>query len=142
MSQNPYQAPNIPATAIGVNSGRAEDLRKVAMYQKGILYCILANFILMGANFAVRGGGNAGAMAGLLILGIYILVGFVQLAFIVLLATQVYNLGLGIVFGILSFVPCLGLILLLIVNQKATTVLQQNGIKVGLMGANMSQLLG
>jgi hypothetical protein len=37
-------------------------------------------------------------------------------------------------------VPCFGLLLLLIVNQKATSILQQNGIRVGLMGADMSQL--
>jgi hypothetical protein len=142
MSQNPYQAPNIPATAIGVNSGKAEDLKKVAQYQKGIIYCILANLALIVVNI-VAGQvleGGAEAMAGLAIIGIYLLVAVAQLACIVLLATQVYNIGVGILIGILSFVPCLNLILLLVVNQKATSVLQQNGIKVGLMGADMSQL--
>lgn len=140
MSQNPYQSPNAPV--VGVNSGKREDLRKVAQYQKGIIYCILANLILFVVNIAAGQAGDQGTVMflGLAIIGVYLIVAIAQLAFIVLLATQVYNLGLGILFGVLSFVPCLGLILLLVVNQKATGVLQQNGIKVGLMGANMSQV--
>jgi hypothetical protein len=143
--QNPYQAPNtfVPSgRAVGVNSGNVEDLKKVAQYQKGIMYCILANITLFIVNIAAGQAlsGGAAMMAGLVILGIYVLIAVAQLVCIVLLATQVYNLALGIVFGVLSFVPCLGLILLLVVNQKATSVLQQNGIKVGLMGADMSQL--
>lgn len=140
MSQNPYQSPNAPV--VGVNSGKREDLRKVAQYQKGIIYCILANLILFVVNIAAGQAGDQGTVMflGLAIIGVYLIVAIAQLAFIVLLATQVYNLGLGILFGVLSFVPCLGLVLLLVVNQKATGVLQQNGIKVGLMGANMSQV--
>lgn len=142
--QNPYQAPNAipPKTAIGVNSGNVEDLKKVAQFQKGIIFCILANLVLVIVNI-VAGQvleGGAEVIAGLAIIGIYLIVAIAQLACIVMLATQVYNIGVGILIGILSFVPCLGLILLLVVNQKATSVLQQNGIKVGLMGADMSQL--
>ena len=35
--------------------------------------------------------------------------------------------------------PYIGLIVLLVVNGKATGILKQNGIKVGLLGANLSQ---
>ncbi|MCL4194085.1 MAG: hypothetical protein KJZ87_20275 [Thermoguttaceae bacterium] len=34
----------------------------------------------------------------------------------------------------------IGLITLLVVNGQATNVLRQNGIRVGLLGADMSQL--
>jgi len=37
MSDNPYQSPKADVEAIGVRSGRREDLRSVAQYQKGIL---------------------------------------------------------------------------------------------------------
>jgi hypothetical protein len=41
--------------------------------------------------------------------------------------------------GILTLVPLLGLIILLIVNQRATGVLQAKGYRVGLLGASLSQ---
>ncbi len=50
-----------------------------------------------------------------------------------MLAIKVYGTGLGIVPGVLSFVPLIGLIVLLVVNGKATGLLKQNGIKVGLL---------
>ncbi len=143
MSQNPYQSPSMPATAVGVNSGTREDLKKVAQYQKGIMYCILANFVMIAVlifagQSVAPGAGKTSLM--LIMNGLYIIVALAQLVFIVMLATKVYNMAIGVIAGILSFIPCLGLIILLVVNQKATKVLQQNGIKVGLMGANMSQL--
>jgi len=75
------------------------------------------------------------------ILGIGVLVlGLIGTVFVFLLGIKVYNVGLGILLGILTFIPCLGLIVLLIVNGKATSTLKQNGIKVGLLGANLSQI--
>ena len=35
---------------------------------------------------------------------------------------KVYSTGLGIVLGLLTLIPCVGLIVLLIVNGKATSV--------------------
>jgi hypothetical protein len=37
-------------------------------------------------------------------------------------------------------VPCISLITLLVVNQKATTYLQQHGVKVGLLGASPNSI--
>jgi ABC-type enterochelin transport system permease subunit len=53
---------------------------------------------------------------------------------------SLYSTTTGIVLGILTFIPLVGLIVLLIVNGKATNVLRQNGITVGLMGAKSSQI--
>ena len=44
VSDNPYQSPLSsaePVQAVGVLSGRREDVRAVAIYQRGILVCIL-----------------------------------------------------------------------------------------------------
>jgi hypothetical protein len=51
---------------------------------------------------------------------------------------KVYNTALGVLLGLLTFVPCINLIVLLVVNSKATSVLQLNGYKVGLLGADLS----
>lgn len=42
--------------------------------------------------------------------------------------------------AILTLIPCIGLIVLLIINGKATSILKQNDVRVGLIGANMSDL--
>ena len=106
----------------------------MAKYQKGIIVCILIYVIAMIGQFAIPAEARAIIGLGVLVLG---LVGTV---FVFLLAIKVYNTGVGVLLGILTFVPCIGLIVLLVVNGKATGVLKQNGIKVGLLGANLSQI--
>ena len=44
MSENPYQAPPLEPPVVGVLSGTREDLRSVAVYQKGILGADLSEF--------------------------------------------------------------------------------------------------
>jgi hypothetical protein len=66
--------------------------------------------------------------------------GLVGAVFTFMLAIKVYGTGLGILFGILTLIPCVGLLVLLAINAKATTVLKDNGIKVGLLGADMSKV--
>jgi hypothetical protein len=74
---------------------------------------------------------------------LYIASGVLSIAgtvFVFMLAMKVYSTGLGIVLGLLTLIPCVGLIVLLIVNGKATSVLQANGISVGLLGADPSTI--
>jgi hypothetical protein len=66
--------------------------------------------------------------------------GIASTVFVFLLATKVYSQGTGIVLAILTLIPCIGLIVLLIINAKATTILKKHGIGVGLLGANSSDL--
>ena len=134
MSDNPYEPPLAPGTAVGVLSGSRADLRSVAQYQKGILICILIYLIAVFCRFAVPANLQLFLGIGVLMLG---LAGTV---FVFLLAIKVYGTVAGVLLGILTFIPCLGLIILLVVNGKATSVLRQNGIKVGLLGADLSQL--
>ena len=111
-----------------------EDLRSVATYQKGILLCILAYFGLMLAQFVL-------SFDDKLILGIVLgILGIVATVFVFLLATKVFGTVLGTVFGVLTMIPCVGLIILLIVNGKATSILKKHGIGVGLLGANLSDI--
>jgi hypothetical protein len=135
VSDNPYQSPQAPATiALGVNSGRREDLRSVARFQKGILVCILLQIILFIAQLI------APPEIKWLFALAYLPVALAGTVFAVLLALKVYNAVLGVLFGLATLLPCIGLIALLAINQRATGVLTQNGIKVGLMGASLSQV--
>jgi len=134
MEENPYRAPSADVRVIGVRSGRREDLKRVAQAQKILLICILVQILaFLGRLFVPSYEGQIAITA---VWGIASLVGTV---FVFILAMRVYSTGTGILLGILTLFPCLGLIILLVVNQKATTVLTQNGLKVGLLGADMSQ---
>lgn len=58
----------------------------------------------------------------------------------------VYNMGKTLklpntwLWVIGTMIPLVGLIVLLIMNSKATSTLQSAGVRVGLMGANMKDL--
>lgn len=134
MSDNPYQAPEVSSEVTGVLSGTRDDLRSVAVFQKGILVCILIYFVAVIGQFALPAG-----IRPLVGLGV-LLNGLVGAVFVFLLAIKTYGTGLGIGLGILSLIPCVGLIVLLIVNGKATTILKSNGINVGLLGAKISSI--
>lgn len=128
---NPYRAPLSEGAAFGVRSGRHEDVRSVAMYQKGILVCILFYLLAVVGHYAVSPEFRIFIRLGILLLGV------TGTVFVFLLATKVYGVGLGILFGLLTMIPCFGLIMLLVINGKATSLLRQNGYRVGLLGAKM-----
>ena len=134
MSYNPFEAPQVNDSAVGIVSGSREDLRSVASYQKVILVCILLYFIAVFAQFGFPV--TVRPLLGLGILG----VGLVGAIFAILLAIKTHGPVFGIILGILCLVPFLGLLTLLLINSKATTVLKKNGIKVGLLGANLSSI--
>jgi hypothetical protein len=134
MSINPYESPASEPVVTGVNSGTREDLRAVARYQKGILICILIYLLVVVGQFLIPQQFRIFLGLGVVVLGL------VGMAFTFLLASKVYSMVIGILVAILTLIPCIGLIALLIVNAKATSVLTQNGIKVGLMGADLSQV--
>jgi len=146
MHDNPYQAPVSDARpVVGVLSGERADLRRVAIYQKGLIVSIgviaLLYAVLVVVPFLQTSPPNLllalVTVATSLMLLAFLLVGTV---FVFLLSLKVYSVIWGIVMGLCSLVPCLGLLALLTVNQKATDVLRENGIKVGLFGARLSDL--
>lgn len=134
MSENPYQSPSGPSQVVGVRSGSREDLRSVATSQKGILVCILLYLVSVGAQLVVPP-----ELRLLIALGVLV-VGIAATVFVFMLAIKLYSTGVGVLLGILTLIPCIGLLVLLAVNGKATSILKQNGIKVGLLGANLSEI--
>ncbi len=140
---NPYQSPQsdsqfpqgfAPGVAPGLDR---EKLRRVAKYQQWVIYSILANIGINIASMAARGQDLVVALAiGAVALVILVLI----IASIGLLANELMGIGLAIVCGFLMIVPCISLITLLVVNGKATSFLQQHGVKVGFMGANPNSI--
>jgi hypothetical protein len=134
MTQNPYRAPDDDFHAIGIKSGSREDLRAVAKYQKGILLCILFYLVAFGAQLFMPP--ELRLLLGVVAIGLSL----TSTVFVFLLAMKVYSTGVGVVLGILTLVPCIGLIVLLAVNQRATGILKENGLQVGLLGADLSEI--
>ncbi len=134
MNENPYQAPQARSDVVGVLSGTREDLRSVAKFQKGILVCLLIYLVIVFGQFAIPPEIRIVLLIGLLL---NVIAGAV---FVFRLAIKVYGTGLGILLGILSMVPLIGLLVLLRVNGRATEILRENGIKVGLLGARLSTI--
>ncbi|GIW91876.1 MAG: hypothetical protein KatS3mg109_2308 [Pirellulaceae bacterium] len=134
MSQNPYMSPRAPGMAVGVRSGRREDVYAVARYQRGVIVCLLLAIILNIAQVFIPEPFRL--LGGLALLT----AGVASMVFVILLAIKVYHPILGVLLGILALVPCIGLLALLVVNGKATRILQENGIRVGFFGADLSQI--
>lgn len=113
--------------------GRSQ-LRAIATYQKGIIVCILLNICLFAASFMIEQEDRIYLLIG------YVPIALVSLACVFMLATNVYGPTVGILLGLMMILPCFGLITLLVVNQKATSILKNHGIHVGLFGANTSRI--
>ncbi len=136
MSDNPFQAPMTEefAPAVGVRSGLPQDVRGVAVCQKGILVCILLNLLCIFALVALPPFFRPVLAVGMCCICV---AGFV---FVIRLAMKVYSPAFGVLLGILTLVPTFGLFILLLVNGKATSILRANGHRVGLMGAKLAEI--
>lgn len=111
-----------------------DDLTTIAKYQKGLLLCILAQLALIGVTMAVPAELRFFASIAFYASGV------LSAILVLALAIKLYNAVAGVILGLLTMVPCLGLVVLLIINSRATATLQANGISVGLLGARMSDL--
>ena len=110
-------------------------IREIASRQRVIILCILGGILLYLGMLAGQRALPPGVILGMAFL--IFCANITGTVFVFLLATKLYGTGVGILMGILTLIPCLGLIMLLIVNAKATAILKQNGIKVGLLGATL-----
>jgi predicted RNA-binding Zn-ribbon protein involved in translation (DUF1610 family) len=118
-------------------------LRRVALYQRFVLYCILAQvlgFIAYIGIFMVfkpdpRPGGAGVAIAGVFMIAM-VLLWLASIVFAFLLSMELSNIGLALLALVSTF--CAGLIALLVINVIATRRLRDAGIDVGFLGAYMS----
>jgi hypothetical protein len=110
-------------------------LRAIALYHKGLLVAILVYVIAVVAQFLIPA-----ELRWILGLGLALPAVMTGVVFSFLLATKVYSPAVGVLLGVLTMVPFIGLIVLLVLNGKATAIMRLHGISVGLLGANMSEI--
>lgn len=113
------------------------NLRKVATYQRGIIFCILGYMVAAVLSFVVPVPAVR-IVLSLLAFGISV----TGAVFVFMLAIQVYNVAAGVVLGICTLIPIVGLIILLVINGRATKVLRESGVRVGFLGANPATVPG
>ena len=119
-------------------------LRRIASNQRGVLVCILLMILLAIVGALDRYNGSETSIFGealeMIPIYVYYLVNIVGFIFLVLMAANAYNsVVAAIVLGILCLIPCIGILVLLGVNQQSTRLLRANGYKVGFWGAKMDQ---
>jgi hypothetical protein len=131
---NPYQPPMDnagprPGTLLPDERAR---LRDIARFQRNINLVILAYFgagvVTQILNQVLIGR----IIVGLVVLGV-IIAGAV---FAVQMARALYSTGVAVLCGILLLIPCVGLLTLLVLNNRATARLKAAGIPVGILGAD------
>lgn len=121
---------------------KAADLRAMAWYQKVLILCLVVQLLIwVGYTLAIVTGmdrdNGEGAILALLWTAAVGLLGGV---FVTLLGAKVYGPVPGVILGLLTVVPCVGLVIILIVNATATTTLQANGARVGLFGVRVRDI--
>lgn len=133
----------------GINSGRFEDLRKVAAYQRHVNLCLLFQMMaFIGSLVAIvaltspeRGdqSGTTQIVLGIVVMLIVISM-VVSAIFAFLLTLQVSNVWVGIVVIAGALIPCLNWIVMFAVAGHAANILKKNGFTVGFLGANLAEL--
>ena len=138
MSQN--QSEGQPPTA-PIAAGRSrEELRAVASKQKAVIVCVALNILFFALRlFIVFGKITLPVFVTWILTPCFLGLAVVSVVYIFMLGIKLYGTAIGILLGLLTFIPLVGLIILLIVNTKATRTLREGGFRVGFFGASLSQ---
>ncbi len=110
----------------------------IAKFQKAVLLCIL---VYVGLLVAMITSMYAISPEAYFYFGLlFAVLAVFTVYFVYQLSTALFTPTVGILVGVLMFFPCVSLIALLVINQKATTALRSFRIRVGLFGASRNDL--
>lgn len=118
-----------------------EDLRLIALYQRIILICIGLLFVLYIGAYLVLSKTTPDTFL-IVVFAVGVPITLVVLTSVVttfLLSVKVYHPVVGVLLSIFVMLGCFGLLVLFLINQRATAILNKNGITVGFFGASQSQ---
>ena len=135
MSDSPYKPPSASGYD-APDAGRAP-VRLVAKYQRWVIFALLGN---IAANILVFASVGQGLPVRLAVMVLSLAVAIFAMVAIFLLARELMGPVLGALCTVLMIVPCISLIALLVVNQKATNFLRSHGVRVGFLGADPNRI--
>jgi predicted RNA-binding Zn-ribbon protein involved in translation (DUF1610 family) len=130
----------IAKAGMGGNKG---ELKSVASAQRNMLVCVLLFLGCFVGSGVIQGmdpkaSDPALGLVRVIIGAIYLAATIGLMIYIFMLARKMYNLGIGILLGLLAIVPCVNFLLAFMVNQRVTKYLQEHGYEVGFLGAKVS----
>ena len=106
-------------------------VRDAAWYQRAFIICFLCDVVGMVMLFNARP-----VLLNVIATASFVLAASVAGAICVfMLSVRVFGPRIGGILGVLAIVPVFGVVPLLFLNWKATTMISQQGRHVGLMGA-------
>ncbi len=138
MPENPSVPPTSRQESSANADGDANSLVEIVLAQRGMMWLFIAK---LGVDFTVNMAQEFGAgPIPIAYLSIFVLVALAMGYFVFRLSNATYGIGPAVVCTALSFVPCLGLFTILILNGSTMDRLRKSGVKVGFMGATKTQL--
>jgi hypothetical protein len=142
---NPYQPPHAGQAPYQQGYGpmmpppaERERLMRIASDQRMINFIVLAYFATSMLSTSARESAVMQLLVGVIAVGVVIS----GVVFAVRMASALHGTGIAILCAVLLFVPCVGLLVLLVLNSQATRELRKVGLRVGLLGADASQFQG
>jgi hypothetical protein len=140
VSTNPYESPELPADEAVTPPAEVsrEKLRRVAARQLRMIWATIAAIVMYIVGAGISGAPWGVAMTILLVMaGVSIFV----FATYIMLVNELYDLGLAILFGLAMLIPGAAVVLLVVVNQLATTYLRTRGVKAAFMGTDPATIV-
>ena len=140
--QNPFQAPT-SSLSKSPEVDPVEKVTAVAKAQRLVNLALLFYICLIPLNIfsnVLAMQTNGESIVPLLVAPIALGVLVFVLIAVGKLAYTLHGTGNAIFYCVVMLIPCVGLILLVVLNARATNYLKQHGVKVGLMGADLSTL--
>jgi hypothetical protein len=124
-------------------SHTVSDLLQIAWSQKVLIICLLGHLVLwlgfIGVTVIERELDDRDDFLNIALI-LSVVIGIVSGIFNCLVEMKLSGAVVAVLVAILSAIPCIGLFLILIVNTRATSALQSDGIRVGLLGARIASI--
>ena len=119
-----------------------DELRRIVRYQRWLIAVVLAQLALWGGfiGLVALANGRIGEDAMRFPVALTFILGGVGGIFVFLLAWELRGAFGAVVFGLATVIPCMGLIVLTLVNGYAAAELRKHGVKVGVFGASVADI--
>jgi hypothetical protein len=118
----------------------ADELKRIIRYQRWLIAVVLAQLVLWLGFIALMVLGRGRGPDLSFPAALTFILGCVGGIFVFLLSWELRGAFAAIVFGLATVVPCMGLIILTLVNGYATAELKKHGVKVGVFGASTADV--
>lgn len=122
---------------------RPPDIRALAKRQKLIIWLVLASVLLQGVWLSPLAFSPMMTSPGLAVVFMVVQIVLTVLLVVGVVLTEVAlrsNPVIIVFVALLMLAPCISILILLIVNQHATSALRKAGLKVGFMGARLADV--